>query len=73
MTNQNESKQRMLRATHLADRYNVTDRTIFRWRKTGVLPEPDLIIHGQPYWTEENIEHNERTHLSPQGQTSSAA
>jgi len=72
---QNELKKAMLRATHLAARYDVDPRTINRWRKAGVLPEPDLIINKMPYWAEETITANERERLSAhaQRQASSAA
>jgi hypothetical protein len=70
---QSELKKAMLRATHLAARYDVDPRTINRWRKAGVLPEPDLIIRGMPYWNESTIETNERERLSAQTVRSSAA
>ena len=68
-------KPRMLRATHLATRYDVDPRTINRWRKAGVLPEPDLDINKMPYWAEETIIANEREKLSArvQRQSSEAA
>jgi predicted site-specific integrase-resolvase len=71
---QNELKKpRMLRATHLATRYDVDPRTINRWRKTGVIPEPDLIINKMPYWAEETITANERERLSARVARSSEA
>jgi hypothetical protein len=71
---QNELKKpRMLRATHLATRYDVDPRTINRWRKTGVIPEPDLIINKMPYWAEETITANERERLSARLARSSEA
>ena len=71
---QNELKKpRMLRATHLATRYDVDPRTINRWRKTGVIPEPDLVINKMPYWAEETITANERERLSARLARSSEA
>jgi predicted site-specific integrase-resolvase len=58
--------RRKLRATDLAARYGADPRTIYRWRKTGVLPPPDFIINGAPFWSEEVIETNERERLSAQ-------
>jgi hypothetical protein len=67
--------RRKLRATDLAARYGADPRTIYRWRKAGVLPPPDFIINNAPFWDEESIEVNERERLSAQAvrQSSDAA
>jgi len=55
---------KFLRQVHLAERWQRTTRTIARWKDEGVLPEPDLRIHGIPYWAEETIEKVERENFA---------
>jgi hypothetical protein len=45
----------------LADRYEVSERTIDRWREEGKFPPPDLVLpSGQPRWSDATIERHER-------------
>lgn len=39
----------------IATLLNVKKATVWRWRSTGVLPEPDGVISGQPLWQRERI------------------
>ena len=45
--------ERLLRASHVCDRLNISDTTLWRWRKAGYFPEPKRLpgssIQG---WTE---------------------
>jgi hypothetical protein len=59
-----QPRKRLLRNTDLANRYGRTQRTIDRWKDDKTLPAADIVIRGIPYWYEETIEANERTHLS---------
>ena len=47
----------------LAKRYNVNERTIQRWKKSGKLPPPDLKMppHGREAWTDTVIETHEKS------------
>jgi hypothetical protein len=65
--------KRMLRASHLTERYRVTPRTIDRWKNTQVLPPPDLVINKVSYWFETTIERNERDNLSARNRNPGAA
>ncbi len=56
--------KRLLRNTDLINRYGKTQRTLDRWKRDKILPPPDLVINGAPYWHEATIEANERTRLS---------
>ena len=44
----------------LARRFNVTLRTVERWRASGKIPKPTNV--GGPRWSARQIEHYERTH-----------
>jgi len=47
---------------NLADRYEVSERTIDRWRTDGLFPAPDLVLpSGAPRWSDETITAHERT------------
>jgi hypothetical protein len=46
---------------NLADRYEVSERTIDRWRSDGKFPQPDIVLpSGQPRWSDDTIERHER-------------
>jgi hypothetical protein len=62
---------RLFQNTDLTNRYGRTQRTVDRWKQKKILPPPDLVINGAPYWYETTIEENERTHLT--GRASDAA
>jgi hypothetical protein len=45
----------------LADRYQVSPRTIDRWRGEGKFPPPDLVLpSGAPRWSDDTITAHER-------------
>ncbi|HEY6602928.1 MAG TPA: hypothetical protein VI009_14070 [Xanthobacteraceae bacterium] len=45
----------------LADRYEVSERTIDRWREEGKFPPPDLVLpSGAPRWSDDLVEAHER-------------
>ena len=48
----------------MCKRYAVTDRTIDRWLKLGILPEP-LRINRYRYWRVADLERFERERVSP--------
>jgi hypothetical protein len=64
-----QSSKQLLRNTDLVRRYGRTQRTVDRWRRDKVLPPPDLIINGAPYWYETTIEANEQARLSGKAST----
>ncbi len=39
----------------LSVRWKRTTRTFARWRKQGLIPEPDIYLGKQPAWTEETV------------------
>jgi len=46
---------------NLADRYEVSERTIDRWREEGKFPPPDLVLpSGSPRWSDDTIFAHER-------------
>jgi hypothetical protein len=46
---------------NLADRYEVSERTIDRWRKEEKFPQPDLVLpSGSPRWSDDTITAHER-------------
>lgn len=47
----------------LAERYDVTPRTIQRWVKSGKLPPPTPLPSGRPGWGNTIIEANERARM----------
>ena len=59
-----QPRKRLLRNADLINRYGRTQRTVDRWKRDKILPPPDLVINGAPYWYPETIEANERARLS---------
>jgi hypothetical protein len=52
----------------LAERYSVDVRTIDRWRETGFLPAPDLILPGgRPRWSDDTVVAHERSSVRKKG------
>lgn len=51
----------------LRRRYGKCWQTIYRWKKTGVIPPPDFIINRIDHWWETTIEANERRMVSLMG------
>lgn len=39
----------------IAEMLGVKKATVWRWRSTGVIPEPDGTISGQPLWQRERV------------------
>jgi predicted DNA-binding transcriptional regulator AlpA len=54
-----ESEDRMLPLRLVCERYGITDRTVDRWSKSGILPPP-LRINGLRYWWERELKQRER-------------
>jgi hypothetical protein len=51
----------------LADRYEVSERTIDRWRGEGKFPPPDLLLpSGSPRWSDDTISAHERALVGKQ-------
>ena len=56
---------KMRKASYVKDYFGgVSDMSLWRWMKSGILPEP-LKINGQRYWTDEQLEET-RNRLSTQ-------
>jgi hypothetical protein len=55
---------KLLTQRALRDRYGRCAKTILRWRKLGILPAPDAVIRGEPYWRESVIVQLERDSLA---------
>ena len=51
----------------VAERYDVTTRTITRWIEAGVLPPPDLRIRDRGYWDEAGLDRHDRASVVAQG------
>ena len=62
-----DSKDRMLPTRLICARYNVTNRTVDRWEKSGILPTP-VRINGVRYWRQHELERRERELLSTRTQ-----
>jgi predicted site-specific integrase-resolvase len=58
--------KRLLPIKPTCARYGVVDRTIDRWTKAGILPEP-LVINRRRYWDEEELERREREGMRRKG------
>jgi hypothetical protein len=57
----NDADKRYHSKPALADRYQVSSRTIDRWRADGLFPQPDIMLpNGAPRWSSETIEAHER-------------
>jgi hypothetical protein len=41
-------------------------RTISRWWRAGVIPPPDAVVHGRPYWAEETLDRHDRERAAEQ-------
>ena len=47
---------RLYRVGRVAKLFDVDKSTVWRWKKTGVLPPPAAIFPGFEAWTEEQIQ-----------------
>ncbi len=45
----------LLTVKDLAKYFKRTPRTIYRWRREGILPPPDRVLAGSPYWDGETV------------------
>ena len=54
-----DSKDGMLPTRLICARYNITNRTVDRWEKSGILPTP-VRINGIRYWRQHELERRER-------------
>jgi predicted site-specific integrase-resolvase len=50
--------------TTLAERYQVTPRTIQRWKESGKLPPPTPLPSGRDGWANTTIEEHERARMA---------
>ncbi len=46
----------LLTTKDLGNYFNRSSRTILRWRRRGIIPPPDRIIVGSPFWQKETVE-----------------
>ena len=44
----------------VATRYNVTPRTVDRWKKAKILPPADRTVNGRQYWNEGGLDEHDR-------------
>jgi hypothetical protein len=44
----------------VATRYNVTRRTVDRWKGKKIIPPADLTINGREYWNEGGLDEHDR-------------
>jgi hypothetical protein len=44
----------------VAERYDVTPRTVDRWTQAKILPAPDLTINHRRYWREAGLDQYDR-------------
>jgi DNA-binding transcriptional MerR regulator len=44
----------------VARRYDVTPRTLDRWKKTKILPPADRTVNGREYWDETGLDEHDR-------------
>ena len=49
-------------AKDVADFLGINKQTVYKYRKSGVLPPPQLTITGKAYWTKEQIIEGLRAH-----------
>jgi predicted DNA-binding transcriptional regulator AlpA len=66
-----KSAVRKLQLRDLCDRYGVSDKTIDRWTKDGILPRP-LKINGYRYWDRDEVEAMERDRMAAQSSSNAA-
>ena len=55
--------ERFLRARDIRDRYNISDPTLYRWTKAGLLPPPEY-LNGVRVWRQSVIEAAEQKMLA---------
>jgi hypothetical protein len=56
-----ELRSRYLGTRGVGERYaGASPKAVREWVKQGVLPAPDLRIHGHQYWLEESLDAHDR-------------
>ena len=60
-----DKSARLLRVKQLRERYCVSERTIDRWVKGGILPPFIRMPSGVRFWREADLEETERARMSP--------
>jgi DNA-binding transcriptional MerR regulator len=65
------SRGGMLPTRLICARYNITNRTVDRWEKNGILPTP-VRINGVRYWQQHELERRERELLKTRSKTKTA-
>jgi DNA-binding transcriptional MerR regulator len=55
-----QSIKRLLPTRKVGERYGVTPRTVVRWRRQNVIPQPDLTINKRHYWDEAGLDRHDR-------------
>jgi hypothetical protein len=52
--------RRYITKRSVATRYNVTPRTVDRWKKAKILPPADRTVNGREYWNEGGLDEHDR-------------
>jgi hypothetical protein len=56
---------RLLSTRQVRHRYgDVCARTINRWRKQGILPDPDVVINNRNYWRDSTLDEHDRRSMA---------
>jgi len=50
------NEQNFLSISDIAQMLSVTTRSVFEYRKSGIIPAPDIRLPGGPRWRVETIE-----------------
>ncbi len=58
---------RLVGARAVAQRYNITLRTIDRWLARAIIPPPDRVINNRRYWLLTSLEEADRKHTLDAG------
>jgi hypothetical protein len=62
-------KKKYLWMPDLEVRYNRGRRQLKRWKATGILPPPDLVVNNHEAWEEATLDENDRRHTVEAGAT----
>jgi predicted site-specific integrase-resolvase len=57
-----EQSKKYLTTRQLCDRYQITPRTVDRWKKAGII-DPPLKMNGRDLYDEERLEARERERM----------
>ena len=50
-------------------RYGVTPRTVDRWKKQKLIPQPDFTINRRHYWREDGLDRHDRRRVAERAET----